>query len=66
MEPLKFHYDERTDTMEIEGQKYSGHFFRELGEEGLPLGSLFRIVSRDYGVILERVHGSPEIGSAVN
>ena len=66
IKPLKFKYDELEDIMEIEGIKYSGAYFRELGEGGLPIGSLFRIVSRDYGVILERVHSNDHLGSAVN
>lgn len=50
-EPLRFEYDEATDIITIEGARYAGRLFRELGEEGMKPGSLFRLLRRDDGVI---------------
>lgn len=46
---LNFSYDEVTDVIEIEGVKYCGEYFRNLGV--LPLGTNVRIVSREDGVL---------------
>lgn len=43
--PLDFSYDESRDQMTIEGVRYSGALFRDLGA-GLPIGRWFRIVHR--------------------
>ena len=48
---LNFHYDEAKDVMTIEGMKYAGLVFRELGY-GLEVGSEFRLKSREEGVIV--------------
>lgn len=51
MKPLKFHYDEQTDCMEIEGIMYSGDFFRSMSVDGVPVGRCFRVESRDKGFV---------------
>jgi len=40
-------YDPLTDVIVIEGTKYSGDLFRELGINGMQTGTLFRIDRRD-------------------
>jgi hypothetical protein len=48
--PLQFSYDQAKDVITIEGIKYAGDLFRGLGF-GLQHGQLFRVVSRDAGVL---------------
>lgn len=47
---LNFEYDEMTDVIIIEGVKYSGQLFRELGI--LPTGFAFEILERHDGIIV--------------
>lgn len=55
MDTLKIDYDQRNDTVTIEGVTYAGIVFRELGKF-MPLGQLFRLVNREDGVVtIERV-----------
>lgn len=50
MEKLKFEYDEQNDTITIEGIKYSGEIFRQLGGM-LEVGALFQLMERENGVL---------------
>lgn len=51
-------YDPLADTIVIEGAKYSGDMFRELGVNGMETGTLFRIDRRDVdGVFYITVFG---------
>jgi hypothetical protein len=52
---LNFSYDERTDSITIEGVKYHGDLFRKLGIA--PVGSLIEIVAREDGVLTLKLHG---------
>lgn len=55
MERLKFDYNEMDDILTIEGIRYAGAIFRDLGWE-TPIGECFRIEKREDGVlILSRV-----------
>ena len=47
--PIK--YDLFTDTLTIDGVRYSRTLFRAWALGGLPLGQLFRIISRENGVV---------------
>ena len=40
-------YDEKTDSIVIEGVRYSGTFFRSLACDGLPVGAEFSIIERE-------------------
>lgn len=54
--PLDFHYDEQSDVITIEGFKYSGSLFRELGG-GLAKGQLFMLLDRTVmgAVVIRKV-----------
>lgn len=46
---LNFEYDEITDCLTIEGQKYSGHIFRSFS--CFPRGQLFMFIENKSGVV---------------
>jgi len=49
-------YDALTDTLTIEGVKYSGELFRQFAQ-AMPIGTPFRIVKRENGeVTVERLY----------
>lgn len=48
---LDHDYDPEADILTIEGCRYSGRLFRELGEEGMKTDTLFRLLRREDGVI---------------
>ena len=50
MKKLNFEYDEQSDVITIEGQKYAGNFFRAMDPLGLACGELFCILKRRDGV----------------
>lgn len=55
---MKIEYDTQTDVLTIEGVKYAGDVFRNLGIA--PLGAIFRLVNRrEDGVITLSVLGYP-------
>jgi hypothetical protein len=43
-------YDENSDTITIEGTRYSGHVFRELGFPGM-IGQVLRIDKKESGTV---------------
>lgn len=47
---LEIKYDKQEDTLTIEGIKYSGEVFRNLGF-WMPVGMKFMLVKRDNGVV---------------
>lgn len=49
--PLTFSYDAKADILMVNGVRFSGNFLRAFAEEGLPLYQLFRIISREDGVV---------------
>ncbi len=49
--PLAFAYDPVEDIMVIEGVRYSGSFFRELGNNGIAVGEAFTIQRREQGLV---------------
>lgn len=54
---LEYSYDYDTDTMTVEGQRYSGLFLRELGHGGAPSGSLLEITREGNDVLsLKRIY----------
>lgn len=66
MPNLKYRYDRDTDTMEIEGSKYSGQFFRDLGRNGLGVGSIVEIVDRkEDGAVFTRRRDLEELRDGV-
>lgn len=50
MEPLSFEYDENNDFFTIEGIKYSGCLFRQLGGI-MPVDTTFKLVKREDGML---------------
>lgn len=55
MDTLKIKYDMDADVVEIEGIKYAGDVFRQLGML-MPEGQLFRLVQREHGTLyIERI-----------
>lgn len=44
-------YDWNTETYTIYGMKYSDELFREMSEDGIPIGDKFEIVSRKDGLV---------------
>ena len=50
---LAYEYDETLDILTIEGIRYSGEFFRTLGKDGAPLGTVVEISQRREGGIVE-------------
>jgi hypothetical protein len=44
-------YDFDTDSIVIEGIRYSGDLFRTFGVHGCPVGSVVRIVERKDGIV---------------
>jgi hypothetical protein len=55
MAELSFSYDAKEDLMVIEGIKYTGYVFRNLGNDCLlPTGVLFSLVKRENGTIIIR------------
>jgi len=44
-------YDPRTDSIVIEGTKYSGHFFRSLSCCFPEVGQVFRVDKKEDGVV---------------
>lgn len=44
-------YHPLTDTYEIYGVRYAGALFKFWGKEGVPVGTLFRLVKREDGKI---------------
>lgn len=50
---LALRYDDERDILRVEGVKYAGAIFRELGGM-LPEGELFRIERRENGVLMLR------------
>jgi hypothetical protein len=49
--PLAFSYDAALDVLEVEGMKYSGQLLRLWSMKGLPVGTCFKIVQRENGVL---------------
>jgi hypothetical protein len=54
---LKFTYDVNTDVLEVEGVKFSGHFFRQIAERDqhhttIPVGAPIMIVERKDGAVI--------------
>lgn len=47
LKPLEFSYNPDSDVLQIEGILYAGEFFRSWSRHGLPVDSVFKIVSRD-------------------
>ena len=69
MNTLLFEYDPETDVATVEGIRYTGTFFRLFAENGLMVGSGFRVVCREDGAITvqrlpEHDWDMPEPGSA--
>lgn len=49
---LQMIYDAQNDVVTIQGVKYSGDFFRDLGVGGVAVGTILRVASRrDDGTI---------------
>lgn len=53
MSTLQFQYDQQTDILTIEGIRYSGEMFRQLGGV-LPEGNAFVVEARADGVLCVR------------
>lgn len=53
MTTLQFDYDKENDILTVEGIRYSGVLFRQLGET-LPVGNAFVIEARADGVLCIR------------
>lgn len=50
---LDFEYDERSDTLKIEGIRYAGDVFREFGKY-LAIGEVFVLLKREDGELTIR------------
>ena len=49
------------EVVTINGMRYSHRIFEEWADGGLPIGTLFRIISRDNGVVaVERISEAAE------
>lgn len=48
-------YDPNTDSIVIEGIRYSGDLFRDLGIHGVAAGSLLRVLRRKDGLVYLQV-----------
>ncbi len=52
-ERLRLQYDDNADELTIEGTRFAGEFFRQLGDGplGVGIGETFRVVKREDGVV---------------
>lgn len=57
IKPLQIDYDKTNDFVMIEGIRYAADFFRAWGVDGLPVGQLFMIETRepDGSLVIKKI-----------